>query len=142
MDQLLQHALNALILGGKGTNGAYNQSVELFTPPVAPATVGTLTVVGPLRNTQMYSRPWVMPDGKVISALPTKLQLVTPGSWTWSSLTSPKAGANGFTGALLPGPPTGSTKIFIAGGGKTTASVFDYANPAAGWHAVASLPNV
>lgn len=133
---------NVLILGGKAKNGTYNQTVEVYVPPVAPANVGTLSVVGTLRDTQMYSRPWVMPDGTVLDALPNKLQTVAPSTWTWSNLTNPQAGANGMTGALLPGSPAGSTKILLGGGGKTTVRVFDYATPLAGWTSVAPLPGV
>jgi galactose oxidase len=133
---------NVLILGGKASDGTYNQTVELYVPPVAPSNVGTLSVVGPLRDTQMYSRPWVMPDGIVLDALPSKMQTVTPGTWSWANLAKPSAGTNGMTGALLPGSPAGSTRILLGGGGKTTVRVFDYATPSAGWHSVASLPNV
>ena len=133
---------NVLILGGKAIDGTYNQSVELYLPPVAPSNVGALSVVGPPRDTQMYSRPWVMPDGSVLDALPGKMQTVTPGTWSWGALAKPSAGSNGMTGALLPGSPAGSTTILLGGGGKTTVRVFDYTNPTAGWRSVASLPQV
>ena len=89
-----------------------------------------------------------MPDGKLLIAAAARTQELDPTTWTFTSMQSPLFPQYQYpAGVLLPGPPSGSTKVLIVGGknsagGTVTANAetFDTANPSAGWQYAAPLP--
>jgi hypothetical protein len=120
--------------------------VELYTPPPAGGSVGTLEVVGPDHPTFNYPLQWVMPDGNMLQVIGRRTYRLTPGSWTWSTM-KPLLVSNGTgsAGLMLPGGANGSTRVMVIGGltGSTavrTTQRYDYGNPAAGWSYGTKLP--
>ena len=116
-----------------------NPTVELYTPPQPGADVGTLQVVGPNHVTGYYPRQWLMPDGNVLQVDGRNSYSLNTQSWQWTSLLKLPAGNGaGSAGLMLPGGPSGSTRVLMVGGlqagvGTTTTEKYDYANPSAGW---------
>jgi hypothetical protein len=129
-----------VITAGNELNGSTpNPTVELFTPPDAGHSVGTLRVVGPNHLTGLYPRQWVMPDGKMLQVTGLRSFVLNPATWSWTTLKKlPGGNSAGSAGLMLPAGPSGSTQVMMIGGlknGATTASTeqYDYSNPAAGW---------
>jgi len=139
-----------LISGGFDMSGAANPNVEVWTPPPAGSSVGTLTKVGGPHPSGLYPHQWVLPDGRVLEVTSRSTSILNTSTWTWTSYAKPKGQHGSGEGAvLLPGSASGSTKVMLIGGlnggktsGKAVASVetFDAANPTAGWTPMASLP--
>jgi hypothetical protein len=123
-----------------------NPTVELYTPPVPGTDVGTLQVVGPNHVTNFYPRQWLMPDGNLLQVDARKSYRLDTQTWQWSSLPGlPVGNGAGSAGLMLPGGPSGSTRVLMIGGLRSnTATVntekYDYANPAGGWTYGHSLP--
>lgn len=136
-----------VISGGTTVTGAPNDTVEVYTPPPAGSTVGTLTRVSDHHST-IYPRQYLMPDGKVLEVTGNKASLLDPATWLWSPLPSPSGHGTGQTFTLLPGSPAGSTKVMVVGGlsgasghpALSKAETFDESTPTVGWKTVASLP--
>jgi hypothetical protein len=129
-----------VITAGNELNGSTpNPTVELFTPPGAGHSVGTLRVVGPNHVTGLYPRQWVMPDGKMLQVTGLRSFVLNPATWSWTTLKKlPGGNSAGSAGLMLPAGPSGSTQVMMIGGlknGATTASTeqYDYSNPVAGW---------
>lgn len=133
-----------LITGGLTNTGANNTAVEVYTPPTAGSSQGTLQTVGQLKL-GVYPDQWVLPDGNVLS--------VGNGSWlidptNWSFTKAPSELFQHFAGkasVLLPGGQSGSSTAMIIGGGNNTGAVtsvesFDASQPSAGWTPRAPLP--
>jgi hypothetical protein len=134
-----------LISGGFTSSGAKNPDVEVYTPPPAGSSRGTLALVGQHVG-GLYPNQWLLPNGKVLEIKGRATSLLDPATWTWTPLARTKFNhGSGNSAVLLPGTPSGSTKVILAGGGSSTSSVaaaesFDAANPAAGWTALAPMP--
>jgi Galactose oxidase-like, Early set domain len=129
-----------VITAGSELNGSTpNPTVELFTPPAAGGSVGTLHVVGPKHATGVYPRQWVMPDGKMLQVTGLRSFQLNPSTWTWTALKQlPGGNSAGSAGLMLPAGPSGSSRVMMIGGlknGVATPSTeeYDYSNPAAGW---------
>jgi len=129
-----------LITAGTQADGkTANPTVEVYSPPAAGADIGTMRVVGPPHATAFYPRQWVMPDGNLVQVIGRKSYRLDTSSWQWSTLPGlPVGNGAGSAGVLLPGAPTGSSKILMTGGLKsgsavTSTELFDYSNPGAGW---------
>ncbi len=135
-----------LISGGFDSNGNPNPDMEVWTPPPAGGSIGTLQKVGGPWPSGLYPHQWVLPDGKVLEVTSRSTAVLDPSTWTWTSYHRPlfKHGS-GEAAVLLPSGPAGQTKVMLFGGktgtGATAAAeTFDAANPTAGWSAVASMP--
>jgi hypothetical protein len=123
-----------------------NPDVELYTPPPAGGSVGTLEVVGAPHPSSFYPRLWALPDGTVLDVTGRAVSSLNPASWTWTplpSLLDPRY--NGAAGILLPGGPTGSYRVLMTGGetnkrAKASTETFDAANPTEGWQPAATMP--
>jgi hypothetical protein len=129
-----------VITAGSELNGSTpNPTVELFTPPAAGGSVGTLQVVGPNHVTGLYPRQWVMPDGKMLQVTGLKSFQLNPSTWTWTALKRlPGGNSAGSAGLMLPAGPSGSSQVMMIGGLKNGAATakteqYDYGNQAAGW---------
>lgn len=133
---------------------SYNDEVEVFTPSPDLDGVGTVAKVGDQTITSYYPHQWLLPSGKILSAGPGKSDVfsVDPAGFVWTKLASMKRNRYGFgSGVLLPGPPSGSSRVLMIGGnasgngaepesGDATTELFDAGNPGAGWSFRASLP--
>lgn len=134
-----------LISAGFTDNGADNTNVEVYTPPPAGSNVGTVAVVGQHRG-GLYPHQTVLPDGRVLEVGDRGTSVLDPATWTWTSL--PRTGSKHFSGEgeiVLPGPPSGSTKVMVSGGGNATTAVtatesYDAATPSKAWTPLAPLP--
>jgi hypothetical protein len=129
-----------VITAGSELNGSTpNPTVELYTPPAAGHTVGTLRVVGPNHVTGIYPRQWVMPDGKMLQVTGLRSFVLNPATWSWTTLKKlPGGNSVGSAGLMLPEGPSGSSQVMMIGGlknGTATAKTeqYDYSNQAAGW---------
>jgi Domain of unknown function (DUF1929) len=129
-----------VITAGSELNGSTpNPTVELYTPPAAGHSVGTLQVVGPNHVTGVYPRQWVMPDGKMLQVTGLRSFQLNPATWTWTTLKKlPGGNSVGSAGLMFPGGPSGSSQVMMIGGLKNGAATartekYDYSNPAAGW---------
>jgi hypothetical protein len=133
-----------------GGAAANNRDLEVYTPAADGHGPGTVQVVGS-RDTDYYPHQFVLPDGRVILAGPRDVDttFINPADWSFTDI--PDLNINrdyGYgSGVLLPGPPSGSTKVLLIGGANGDASLstatteqFDAANPAAGWSFKAPLP--
>jgi hypothetical protein len=137
-----------VVMAGNEADGKTpNPTVEVYAPPAAGATQGTLNVVGPPHATGYYPRQWVMPDGKLLQVEGGKSFQLDPATWTWTALKPlPKqTDGAGSAGLMLPGGPAGSSRVLMVGGllkgvGETTTEKYDYSNPSAGWAAGPSMP--
>ena len=131
-----------LITSGWDESGTMtmNGDVEIFTPS---GTTGSLQLVGN-RQTQFYPHWQVLPDGRAFLGGPGRsnsafLDLSTYSFADQAPLPESRVGYGG--GMLLPGPPSGSRIMFVAGGGSTpNTHRFDVLNPSAGWSNAAPLP--
>lgn len=129
----------------KDPGGLDNTNVEVYTPPAAGSSVGTLALVGQHRG-GLYPRQWVLPDGRVLEVQAGKAYMLDPATWTWTALPRPTlVHHSGYASFLLPGPVAGSTKVMLVGGGDktsatTAAESFDAATPSVAWTPVAPLP--
>jgi|tagenome__1003787_1003787.scaffolds.fasta_scaffold20919375_1 hypothetical protein len=132
-----------VISGGTTVTGAPNDTVEVYTPPPAGSSVGTLTRVAD-HHSAIYPKQYLLPDGKVLEVLGSRANLLNPATWTWTPLPSPSGHGAGQTVALLPGSPSGSTKVIVAGGLSTSAvakaETFDESTPTVTWQPAAPLP--
>jgi hypothetical protein len=136
-----------LIAAGQELDGTtINPTVEVYTPPAAGSTMGTLEVVGPAHVTNFYPHQWLMSDGKVLQVESVKSYGLDPVIGAWTRLPSlPSPSGQGSAGLVLPGDPDGSSRVMIVGGnvkgiGQRRTFSFDYANPTQGWSAGTSLP--
>jgi hypothetical protein len=133
--------------GGAASN---NQDLEVYTPAADGHGPGTIRVVAH-RDIDYYPHQYVLPDGRVILAGPRDVDtaFINPGDWTFTDI--PDLNVNrdyGYgSGVLLPGPPSGSTKVLLIGGANGDATLstatteqFDASNPTAGWSFKAPLP--
>jgi Galactose oxidase-like, Early set domain/Kelch motif len=134
---------------GKGA-ASNNQDLEVYTPAADGHGPGTVRVVAH-RDIDYYPHQYVLPDGRVILAGPRDVDtaFINPGGWSFTDI--PDLNINrdyGYgSGVLLPGPPSGSTKVLLVGGANGDANLstatteqFDAANPSAGWTFKAPLP--
>ena len=122
-----------------------NPTIERYTPPANGAAMGTLSVVGPPHPTNFYPDQYVMPDGKLLQVDVRKSYALDPANWQWATLPPLPQQTNGAgsAGMLLPGGPSGPTKVMVVGGGGTAVNRtarFDYANRAAGWRLGNPMP--
>ncbi len=135
---------------GNGAS-ANNQDLEVYTPAADGHGPGTVQVVA-TRDIDYYPHQYVLPDGRVILAGPRHVDtaIINPSNWTFTDI--PDLNINrdyGYgAGVLLPGPPSGSTKVLLIGGANNvsdtstaTTEQFDAANPSAGWSFKAPLPD-
>lgn len=137
-----------LITAGDQLDGqTRNPTVEVYTPPPAGATMGSLEVVGPAHATGFYPTQWLMPDGKVLQVEGRSDYVLDPASWGWSSLPLLPSGTGaGPAGLMLPGGPSGSSRVMMIGGlvknnlAQNKTFRYDYANPSAGWSAGTPMP--
>jgi hypothetical protein len=124
-----------------------NQEVEVYDP-ANPAAMTRLLPDAPL---DLYPHQWVLPDGRMLATATSGQNSSTvvfdPAAQTWTAWPAHTAVTGRPGGVLLPGPPSGSTKVMVFGGeapgttnGVTTTQVFDAANPQAGWSQRAPIP--
>lgn len=124
-----------------------NPEVEIYDP----ANGGSVTRVLPDVPLDLYPYQWVLPDGRMIATATNGSNSSTvvfdPATRSWVSWPQHAAVAGRPGAVLLPGPPSGSTKIMLFGGavpgtgtGVATTQLFDTANPQAGWVARAPIP--
>ncbi|MBA2558804.1 MAG: DUF1929 domain-containing protein [Propionibacteriales bacterium] len=134
-----------LITGGFTDTGADNTNVEVYTPPPAGSNVGTVAVVGQHRG-GLYPHQWVLPSGGVLEVGDRGTFVLDPTTWTWAARPRPIAKHGSGEGAvLLPGSPSGSTRVMLTGGGNTTTAYtatesYDAATASVPWAPRASLP--
>ena len=132
----------AVVLGGHDETKNNNNDVEVYTPG-SPAEM----LIGSDRVGN-YPKTFLMPDGKLLIAAAARTQELDPATWTFTSMKTQLFPQYQYpAGVLLPGPPSGSTKVLIVGGKNTAsgtvtanAETFDTANPNAGWQYAAPLP--
>jgi hypothetical protein len=136
-----------LITAGTEADGVTkNPTVELYTPPAAGQDVGTLQVVGPDHVTPYFPRQFVMPDGQLLQVRNKASYSFDPVTSSWTTLGQlPASAGNGAAAILLPGGPSGASRMFTVGGmvgGKalTATEMFDYRNRDAGWSRGTRLP--
>lgn len=131
-----------LINGGFTSTGADNPTVEVYTPPAAGSSKGTLETVAQHAG-GLYPDMWVLPNGKVLE-VGRKNWLIDPATWTWTPLSPTKfKHYSGEASALLPSGPGGSDTAMIIGGGNNTSavtSVESYNVSTGTWSARAPLP--
>ena len=135
-----------LISGGFTNSGTKNPDMEVYTPPPPGSSVGTLVKVGGPHPSGLYPHQWVLPNGKVLEVTSRSTSILDTSTWTWTNYARPNTNHGSGEGAVLvPGSPSGSTKVILLGGKLSTgataaAETFDAANPTAGWTNVASMP--
>ncbi len=136
-----------VVVAGTELDGQTNNpNVELYTPPAAGGTVGTLEVVGAAHPSSFYPRLWVLPDGTVLDVTVRAVSRLDPASWTWAKMPSLSVTrAAGPAGMMLPAGPEGSYRLLMTGGemNKTalaSTETFDAANPTSGWRPAAPMP--
>ena len=135
-----------LISGGFTNNGTMNPDMEVYTPPPAGSSVGTLVKVGGPHPSGLYPHQWVLPNGKVLEVTSRSTSILDTSTWTWTNYSRPNTNhGSGEAAVLVPGSTSGSTKVMLLGGKLSTgataaAETFDAANPTAGWTNVASMP--
>ena len=136
-----------VITAGTQLDGATkNPTVEVYTPPPAGGTVGTLEVVGPAHVTNFYPTQWLMPDGKMLQVDGRNDYALNPSSWSWAELPLlPSTSGAGPGGLMLPGGPNGSSQVMMIGGlvkgvAQNKTFKYDYANPSAGWKTGTPMP--
>ncbi len=118
-----------------------NTDVEIFTPGGA---TGSIQLVHTGRPVQFYPHYLVLPDGRALLGGPGRsnsafFDLATYQFTDLPILPESRVGYGG--GVLLPGPPSGSTVAFLAGGGGTpNTHRLNLQNAAAGWTNAAPLP--
>ena len=133
-----------LITSGWDESGTMtmNADVEVYTPT---GPTGRVNLVGD-RSLNFYPHWFVLPDGRALLAGPGRSDSAFLNLSTFAFTNNPilNTSRNGYgSGVLLPGPPSGSSRVFLAGGGGTTTTeTFDAANPSAGWRLAASLPQI
>ncbi|HET9557686.1 MAG TPA: galactose oxidase-like domain-containing protein, partial [Actinomycetota bacterium] len=135
-----------------GGASANNTDIELYTPAADGRGPGTVQVVGD-ENLDYYPHQFLLPDGRVIIAGPrdNDTYYVHPGSG-FALTDAPDLVVNrvwGFgAGVLLPGPPSGSTKVLLIGGAdpaapdppsSSTATTEQLDTTGGGWSARASM---
>jgi hypothetical protein len=129
---------------------ANNRDVEVYTPSPDGQGPGTLQLVGS-RDIDYYPHQFLLPDGQVILAGPRDVDtaILNPATWAFTDIPDLKVNRiYGYgAGVLLPGPPSGSTKVLLVGGANgnpdlstATTEQFDAADPSAGWSFKAPLP--
>ena len=117
-----------------------NGDVEIFTPSGTTGSIERVTG----RQMQFYPHWQVLPDGRALLAGPGRsdsafFDLATYAFADQGLLPESRVGYG--SGMLLPGPPSGSSKMFVVGGGSTpNTHIFDVTNPSAGWKNAAPLP--
>jgi galactose oxidase-like protein len=142
----------AVIISGldeQGTN-TINPDVEVFTPAAQPGGVGTLRYVGPREPVaNLYPHMVVLPDTTAAGQGGDKVLMYGPGAydtaildtstWTWQEVPRLPSDRLWASGVLMPGGPSGSTKVMLIGGavppatGMATTITLDLDNVAAGW---------
>ncbi|HSJ73893.1 MAG TPA: galactose oxidase-like domain-containing protein, partial [Miltoncostaeaceae bacterium] len=136
---------------GNGSS-ANNRDVELYTPAADGRGPGTVELVGD-NDLDYYPHQFQLPDGRMIIAGPRRddTYYVNPAA-SFAFTDAPDLIVDrifGYgAGVLLPGPPSGSSKVLLIGGATTgdanastaTTEQLDAANPGAGWQFRASLP--
>jgi Domain of unknown function (DUF1929) len=123
-----------LIAAGTEPDGTTkNPKVEIYTPPAAGGSVGSLAVVGPDHPTPFYPKQWVMPDGKLLQVASRLTYRFDPATRSWTTLRS-KPVSNSAAGAMMvAGPPSGSNQVMVMGGlpagsaAMATVQKYDYA---------------
>lgn len=133
-----------LISGGFDHNGANNTNVEVYTPPPAGSDVGTIRNVGQHLG-GLYPHQWLMPDGNVLEVQRLGAYILNTNTWQWTQYAKPGQHGSGEGAVLLPGSPSGSTKVMMIGGGSNTGAfsltdTFNEATPTAGWSKAAPIP--
>ncbi len=135
---------------GNGAD-ANNDDIEVYTPAADGRGPGTVAKVGE-NNLDYYPHQFVMPDGRVLVAGPrvNDTYYFTIGAG-FQEAQAPDLNVDrvyGYgSGVLLPGPPSGSTKVLLVGGAPTgdpagstaTTEELDTAS-GAGWAYRAPLP--
>jgi len=136
-----------VVVAGNELDGTTpNPNVELYTPPAAGGTVGTMAVVGTAAPSTFYPRLWVLPDGTVLNVTGRAVSALNTATWAWTpqpSMTT--ARFNGPAGIMLPGGPAGSSRVLMTGGeiNKTalaSTETFDAATPTVPWKPAATMP--
>lgn len=137
-----------VIAAGKELDGrTANPDVEVYTPPAAGTTLGTLEVVGPPHPTSMYPHQMVMPNGRMLQVTGGGAYLLDPTTWNWSRLPrmAARVGGGGSAHLMLPGGPSGSQRVLMVGGlvakvAQRSAQTFDLGRRAAGWSLGPPMP--
>jgi hypothetical protein len=138
----------ALITGGTGEDTSFNTDVDLYGS-------NTLTKIGS-RLMHFYPLQQVVSTGKVVSMapdIPGSTCLINVSKRTFKTVPAPNVSRAYASAILLPGGPSGSTKMMIMGGADhvrdvngvytqvhDSTQVFDAANPTAGWKPRAPMP--
>lgn len=131
----------AVITSGKLEDGqTLNDDVEVYSNR-------TLQLVG-TRRFRMYPHMWLLPNGNVLIAdAAANCVILNPANWTWSTQGRMNGKRVASAGVLVPGGPTGSTRVFVTGGHQSNShpahgstESYDAANPSVGWHVQAPLP--
>lgn len=100
----------AVITSGKLEDGqTLNDDVEVYSNR-------TLQFVG-TRRFRMYPHMWLLRNGNVLIAdAAANSVILNPANWTWSTQGRMNAKRVASAGVLVPGGPTGSTRVFVTGG--------------------------
>jgi PKD repeat protein len=131
-----------LLTAGWDETGTFtnNTDVEIFTPGGAQGSIQVVTN----RQMQFYPHWQVLPDGRALLGGPGRSNsaLFDLSSYQFTDLPIlPESRVGYGGGVLLPGPPSGSTAAFLAGGGGTpNTHRLNLLNPSAGWTNAAPLP--
>lgn len=137
------HNERILLLGGKLEDGGIDDDIEVLND-------GAITKGG-TRLMTAYPHMFFMPNGNVlIAGTGTEDSFYMRPSKNLSVHQLPKMWARGVrgrgrSGTLLPGPPSGCTKVLVAGGGTpadggSTVEVFDTAAASPTWVRKSPLP--
>jgi hypothetical protein len=135
-----------VIAAGKQSDGVTsNPDVEVYTPPAPGSSLGSLRVVGGPHATTMYPHQLVMPDGRMLQLEETRSWVLNPASWSWTRLRSHRLVGRGSAHLLLPGGPSGSHRVMLAGGrvgglGQRMAQYFNYGRAGASWSTGTPMP--
>ncbi len=94
-----------------------NRDVEIYTPGGA---AGSIQLVHTGRDVQFYPHWHVLPDGRALMGGPGRSDsaFFDLSTYQFTDLPLLPEARTGFgSGVLLPGPPSGPTTAFLAGGG-------------------------
>ncbi|MGH3473293.1 MAG: galactose oxidase-like domain-containing protein, partial [Aeromicrobium sp.] len=137
------HDGRILLIGGKLEEGGINDDMEVWND-------GTITKVG-TRSMATYPHMFLMPSGKLLVAgTGVEDSFYIRPSKGFSVHALPRLWVRGVkgrarSGTLLPGPPSGCTRVMMAGGaaqtdGGSTVEIFDTAAASPTWVRKNPLP--
>jgi hypothetical protein len=134
------------LLSGRDANGDINNRIEIYDPATGSArVVATRGATGAPPSGGLFPHMATLPSGRTLVAGPNPsdswLFTVSGSTFSWSDIPNLPTKRDFGNGVLLPGSPSGSTKVMLVAGRNvdgsalTSTSIYDEANPGAGWTA-------